>query len=86
VHVGGKTMGGRSETVAVGNHGGHGLNGRCTVESLMIGPTWFRYFLNEFHSFLNFGIQNICLHIFQKNTQSNFFNWVDFKFPTEFKL
>jgi hypothetical protein len=53
--------------VAIGNYGGCGLKLWCAVGMLASGPTLFRYFLNKFHSFVEFEIQNKCFP-FSKNT------------------
>jgi hypothetical protein len=65
VHVDGETTRGQSVTAVAAV-----WNRWHAVEMLTSGSTWFRYFLNEFHSFANFEIQNRCLPLFQK--YSNF--------------
>jgi hypothetical protein len=60
---------------------GRGLKWWCVVEMLASGPTRFRYFLNEIHSFANFELQNRCMRL-ELDILNNCLNWVDFKFLT----
>jgi hypothetical protein len=69
MHVGGETTGSQIPA-AISNHNGNSLKWQRSVGTLASGPTWFRYFLKEIHSFTDFGIQNRCLSFSQK--YSNF--------------